>query len=82
MGRILVFIIALVLPFAVYLLYLSLTRRKQELAAEGRLPAWQALPWTWLLVASVLLLVAMLVAMRIYGIDPDDWIGGESVLKD
>jgi uncharacterized BrkB/YihY/UPF0761 family membrane protein len=81
MGRILVLVIAMLLPFGVYLLWLSLSRRKEALAAEGRLPAWQALPWTWLIVSGVLLLVATLLAMRIFDIDPDAWIGGESVLK-
>jgi hypothetical protein len=81
MGRIFVLTIAIVLPFAVYLIWLALSRRKEALVAEGRLPGWQALPWTWLIVAGVLLLIASLLAMRIFDIDPDAWIGGESVLK-
>jgi uncharacterized BrkB/YihY/UPF0761 family membrane protein len=81
MGRILVLAIAVLLPLGVYLLFLALTRRKQALAAEGRLPAWQALPWTWLIVSGVALLVATLIAMRVFDIDPDGWIGGDSVLK-
>jgi hypothetical protein len=81
MGRILVLAIALLLPLGVYLLWLKLSRRKQALEAAGRLPAWQALPWTWLIVSGVLLLVATLLALRIFDIDPDAWIGGDSVLK-
>lgn len=80
MGRILVLLIALVLPFAAYFAYIKLARRKQALESAGQLPAWQALPWTWLIIASVVLLVATLVLMRIFNIDPDAWIGGESVI--
>jgi hypothetical protein len=79
-GRILVLVVALGLPFAAYFAYMKLARRKQALEATGQLPAWQALPWTWLIVASVLLLVATLVVLRFTGIDPDSWIGGESVI--
>ncbi|HKY94485.1 MAG TPA: hypothetical protein VJL84_04230 [Kiloniellales bacterium] len=80
MGRLLVLLIALGLPFAAYFAYLKLARRKQALEAAGQLPAWQALPWTWLIIASVLLLVATLLLLRFTNIDPDAWIGGESLI--
>ena len=54
MGRLIVIVGSLLLPFLVYLLWLALSRRKAQLSAEGRLPAWQALPWTWLIIAGVL----------------------------
>lgn len=80
MGRILVLLIAVVLPFVAYFAYLKLAKRKQALAAAGQLHGWRALPWTWLIVSSVVLLVASLLALRIFDIDPDAWIGGESVI--
>ena len=80
MGRVLVLLVALGLPFVAYFAYMKLARRKQALEAAGQLPAWQALPWTWLIVASVLLLVVTLVVLRFTGIDPDAWIGGKSVI--
>lgn len=80
MGRILVLAIAFTLPFAAYFLYLKLARRKQALKAAGQLHGWRAWPWTWLILAGVLLLIAILVTERFTGIDPDSWIGGESLI--
>lgn len=80
MGRLLVILVAFVLPPLLYLAYLRLARRKQDLAAAGRLSGWRALPWTWLIIAGVLLMIALLLAMYIFDIDPDDWIGGESLV--
>jgi len=80
LGRILVIVVAFVATFATYFAYIWLARRKQALSAAGQLPPWQALPWTWLIVASVLLMVVLFVLMRIFDIDPDDWIGGESLV--
>jgi len=81
MGRILIIAASLVLPFIVYGLWNTLTRRKLRLQAEGRLPAWQALPWTWLIVAGILTCGVTLVAFNLLGIDPDLGIGGESLIK-
>lgn len=80
MGRIIIIVGSLLVPFIVYGLWLTLSRRKQRLLAEGRLPAWQALPWTWLIVAGVALMAATLVTLRLLEIDPDTWIGGESLV--
>jgi len=81
MGRLLVIVVAFVLPVVVYLTYLRLARRKEDLAAQGRLTGWLALPWTWLIVAGVLLMVLMFLAMYAFDIDPDQWIGGESLVN-
>ena len=55
MGRLLVFIFCLLAPIGVYLIWITLVRRKQQLAAEGQLEPWRALPcrtsrwppWLW-----------------------------------
>lgn len=80
MGRIIIILGSLLVPFIVYGLWLALTRRKLKLMAEGRLPAWQALPWTWLIVSGVLLMATVLITLRLLDIDPDSWIGGESLV--
>jgi len=43
-------------PFAVYLVWSWATRRRALAESEGEaLPAWQNLPWTWLIIASAAL---------------------------
>ncbi len=72
MGRILIILGSLLLPLAVYLLWLTLARRKAALRAEGRLSWWRALPWTWLIVAGVLVMGTTLVTLRLLDIDIDE----------
>ena len=82
MGRMLVLLVALGLPFAAYFAYIKFARRKQALEESGQqLSTWQTLPWVSLIVSSVVLLIAVLVLLRFTGIDPDSWIGGKSVLS-
>lgn len=76
MGRILIILGSLLLPLAVYLLWLALARRKQALAAAGQLPWWQALPWTWLIVAGVILMGTTLVTLRLLDLDIDELLFG------
>jgi hypothetical protein len=81
MARLLIVVGSLLLPFLVYLLWLALSRRKEQLAAAGRLPAWQALPWTWLIIAGVLLMGATLVTLRLLDIDIDSLMFGEGMIR-
>ncbi len=81
MGRLIVIVGSLLLPFLVYLLWLALSRRKAQLSAEGRLPAWQALPWTWLIIAGVLLMGVTLVTLRLLEIDIDSFMFGEGMAR-
>ena len=61
----------LLLPFIVYGIYLALARRKARLAGTGQLPRWQEAPWTWIVISSVLLMAAVLVALRMMsGVEP------------
>jgi hypothetical protein len=81
MGRVIIIVGSLLLPLLVYLLWVALSRRKEQLAAEGRLPAWQALPWTWLIIAGVLLMGAALVTLRLLDIDIDSLMFGEGMVR-
>mgnify|MGYP000716469743 CR=1 FL=1 len=81
MGRLLIMLFCLLAPIGVYLLWITLVRRKQALAAEGRLEPWRALPWTWLIVSGIALMAVTLLAFYAFDIDPDSWIGGESLVR-
>ena len=64
MKKFLTIVLPLILPFLIYALYLTLARRKARLAGEGDLPTWQKAPWTWIIAAGVLLLMASLITFR------------------
>ena len=64
MRKFLLIVLPIILPFLIYGLYLALARRRARLAGEGDLPGWQNAPWTWIIAASVLLLMASLIAVR------------------
>ncbi len=55
----------LVLPLAVYLLYIRFVRRHQ--AVE---PAWRETPWLWLMVAGLVLLTLSFLTLGLVGGDP------------
>lgn len=55
-------VLPLVLPTALYLLWMRVARRTQP---QG-LPEWAALPWVWLAGTGVLLLLLMLFVMSIH----------------
>jgi ABC-type Fe3+ transport system permease subunit len=58
-------ILPFLLPFVVYGTYLTLARRKARLSGEGTLPRWQEGPWLWIILCGVVLMVAVLVAVRL-----------------
>ncbi len=51
------YLLPLLLPFAAYALWLSLVRWRAR-RAGGEQPAWSDAPFTWLAIASVLLVAA------------------------
>jgi len=61
-------LLLLLLPFALYALYLSLVRRKQ--ATD---PAWREAPWAWLTVSGLALVIVSFLVLGYIGGDP---IGG------
>ena len=64
MRKFLTIVLPLILPFLIYALYLTMARRRARLAGEGDLPRWQNAPWTWIIAAGVLLMMASLIAFR------------------
>ncbi len=57
---VLTILLPLLLPIALYLLWL-LTAGRAEFAAEGAV--WRGLPWTWLVLAGIILSLAALFAV-------------------
>ncbi|MGF1609027.1 MAG: DUF6111 family protein [Kiloniellales bacterium] len=71
MRQLLTVALPFLLPFVVYGAYLALARRKARLAGEGNLPRWQEGPWLWIILSGVVLMVAVLLAVRLSsGVDP------------
>ena len=64
LKKFLTVILPLVLPVVIYWVYLILARRKARLKAEGNLPGWQDAPWSWIIVAGVLLMAGALFYVR------------------
>lgn len=81
MGRLLLILLSIILPLAIYAAYLAAARRKAKLQGEGRLPRWAEAPWTWIFIAMVLLFVVSLFALNIMGIDPDDFLNSPSLIS-
>ena len=60
--RWLTILLAIALPFLVYALWLRLERGRRRAAARG--DRW---PWSWLVLAALLLVVVYLLSLRIFG---------------
>jgi hypothetical protein len=68
MGRILLeFVLPLVLPTALYLLWLRAERHRIERQGHGEKPRWQDAPYLWLALMGVMLALAVLVALHFAG---------------
>jgi len=80
MLRWLAILLAVALPFAVYGLWLTLERGRRRAAKTGE-GGWRSWPWSWLLLASLGLLIAYLLSLRIFGWDPDGLITGPSLIQ-
>ena len=71
LRKLLLVALPLVLPFLAYALYLAIARRRAQKAGEGPVPRWQQAPWTWIALATVLLMAASLVTFGLRsGVEP------------
>ncbi len=83
MRQVLSIMVPLVLPAALYVLYLYFAGRRAR--AGGETPAlWQQVPWTWLGLAGVFLAIVTFTAYALFGgadpgsrYDPARLIDGE-----
>jgi hypothetical protein len=68
MGRIAVqFVLPIVLPTVLYLLWLAAERRRIERVGVGDKPHWQDAPWIWLVALGVLFAGLISVASAVFG---------------
>ncbi|GAB5470563.1 MAG: hypothetical protein Kilf2KO_35930 [Rhodospirillales bacterium] len=81
MLRILLILLAIVLPFAVYGGWLALERRRKRAWIAGKDRGWETWPWAWLILSSIALVVLSFLIMRIFNLDPDGLIGGPSLIQ-
>ena len=71
LRKLLMVALPLVLPFLAYALYLAIARRRAQTAGDRPVPRWQKAPWTWIALASVLLMAASLVTFGLgSGVEP------------
>ncbi|MBI3453261.1 MAG: hypothetical protein HY057_10660 [Rhodospirillales bacterium] len=70
MGRILFqFVLPIVLPTAIYLLWLAAERRRIERGGAGEKPRWQDTPWVWLAALGLVFAGLIAVAIAVFGGD-------------
>ena len=65
LRKFLVYAIPFLLPFALYAVWLAVSRRKALAARQGTLPGWRAAPWSWLAVTGVGLLILSFIAVAL-----------------
>ncbi len=71
LRKLLMVALPLALPFVAYALYLAIARRRAQRAEDKPVPRWQQAPWTWIALASVLLMAASLVIFGLgSGVEP------------
>ena len=81
MGRIFVIALAIALPFALYALWQFAERKRLQAEVQGKTGTFSSWPFGWLILASLILIILSFLAMRIFGWDPDGWIGGPSLIQ-
>jgi hypothetical protein len=70
MARIaLEFLIPILLPTAVYFLWLVHEQRRIERLGRGEAPRWQDAPWLWLAIAGAALTLVVAFAVALFGGD-------------
>lgn len=73
--KFLTIVLPLVLPLALYWLYVVMARRRARAAGSGDPLLWHEGPWVWFALAGVILMAASLVTLRLMtGADPSDKI--------
>ncbi len=81
MARILILLLAILLPFAAYGLWLVLERRRHRALARGERESWAVLPWGWLILSGIGLAILSFLILYAFDLDPDGWIGGPNLIR-
>ncbi len=81
MTRVLIVLIALVLPILVYLAWMAFERKRDIALVRGDRDGWATLPWGGLILSSIGLIILSFLVMWFFDIDPDGWIGAPSLIQ-
>jgi len=66
------YLLPIILPFAVYGIWLAYARYRARLAGHDSRPEWRDAPWTWLMVAAAALTAAGFATLAFVGGSPTD----------
>ncbi len=80
MTRVLIVLLCLVLPILVYLLWMSFEQKRNLALVRGATKGWATLPWAWLILSSIALIILSFLSLWFFDLDPDGWIGGPSLI--
>ena len=58
-------VLPIALPLLLYIGYVSMMRRRAQIAGQDDLPRWQEGPWTWFAFAGAVLVIVVLIAVRL-----------------
>lgn len=81
MTRVLIVLIAIVLPILVYLAWMAFERKRDIALVRGDQAGWARLPWGWLILSSIVLIILSFLTMWFFDLDPDGWIGAPSLIQ-
>ena len=66
------YLLPIVLPFAIYGIWLTYARFRARTAGHDGVPEWRDTPWTWLMVAGTVLVALSLASLAFIGGSPID----------
>ncbi|MCH7942468.1 MAG: hypothetical protein IIB67_04455, partial [Proteobacteria bacterium] len=64
------YLLPIVLPFAIYGIWLTYARFRARMAGHDGVPEWRDTPWTWLMVAGTVLVALSLASLAFIGGSP------------
>ena len=66
------YLLPIVLPFAIYGIWLTYARFRARMAGHDGVPEWRDAPWTWLIIACTVLVSLSLASLAFIGGSPID----------
>ena len=66
------YLLPIILPFAIYGVWLTYARYRARLAGHDGMPEWRDAPWTWLMVSAAGLVALGFAALAFVGGSPTD----------
>lgn len=66
------YLLPIVLPFAIYGIWLTYARFRARMAGHDGVPEWRDAPWTWLIISCTVLVSLSLASLAFIGGSPTD----------